>query len=141
VMKRFYLLVFFSAVLLLLSGVNSFAQIQNSSDDMNNNVTDLSSQIVLQQYAMPNPLEDFTVNVEKPQTGKELLITGGCLSLLGVALYGASWTMVGDAGSLGTVCSITGLSCVAISIPFYVTGGIKHSRYRKSLHKKAELMY
>jgi len=60
-------------------------------------------------------------NTESPKNGNTALITGCALTLIGAALYASSWGMTSDSSSIGSYFSIAGLSCIGLSIPFYVT--------------------
>lgn len=62
-------------------------------------------------------------NGKKP--GTALLVAAGCLTAAGIALYASAWGMVSDGSSIGSVFSIAGITCVGISVPLYIAGGLK----------------
>jgi len=80
--------------------------------------------------AMSNVLTE-EVTVPQIDTGKSLLITAGCLTAIGVALYAGSWAMISDSSSIGSYFSIAGISCVGASIPLYIAGGIRKKKHNQ----------
>ncbi|MDO5443260.1 MAG: hypothetical protein Q4G10_06275 [Bacteroidia bacterium] len=54
--------------------------------------------------------------------GRTLLITGGALSLTGIAMYASAFTMISDSTDIGSYFSISGIALFASAIPFYAIG-------------------
>lgn len=77
-------------------------------------------------------IPDFSDALAMKNKGRALLITGGALSLTGIALYLSAYTMISDSTSIGGVFSIGGLVVFTSAIPCYITGSIYYVKGRKA---------
>jgi len=120
-MKRLSIILLF--VLCPLVGMNAQILPQYSEPA---DLAQLSAQTLTesQENASPVPEMELSVAPQK-KPGTALLITAGCLTAVGAAMYVSSWGMISDSSSIGSVFSIAGLTCVGVSIPLYITGVCK----------------
>lgn len=66
------------------------------------------------------------------KAGKALLITGGALTVSGVALYTGGLLCMGEGGPLPSSMTISGVTCAGLSVGCYVAGSILYCKGKRS---------
>ncbi len=83
--------------------------------------------------APQSPAPEVDLGLRDPlKTGKALLITAGCMTAAGAALYGSAWAMIGDSSSVGAVFSISGIALVGASVPLYIAGAVLYVKGKRT---------
>ena len=105
---------------------------QNLRSDPYLTVNSPSSMLCYNDHPTPFSHEaakvDLRLNNQK-KTGTALLITAGCMTVVGVASYLSAWTMI-DYEYAG-VFSIGGIALAGASIPLYIAGSVLYVKGSK----------
>lgn len=119
-------IIYLAALVCLLASMSAGAQILPSVDTTKAGVSFVMSEVHLSPGAFNEKAES------QYKAGQALLITGGALTASGVALYTSGLLCMGEGGPLPSALSISGITCVGLSVGCYIAGSVLYCRGKKS---------
>lgn len=102
------------------------AQILPSADTTGSVVSCVPTEVYLSWVAAQEKAD------RQYKAGKALLITGGALTVSGVALYTGGLLCMGEGGPLPSTMTISGVTCAGLSVGCYIAGSILYCKGKRS---------
>lgn len=117
---------YITALLCIFAATPAKAQILPSADTTRSVVSCIPTEVYQARVAAQDKAE------RQYKAGKALLITGGALTVSGVALYTGGLLCMGEGGSLPSTMTISGVTCAGLSVGCYIAGSVLYCKGKKS---------